>query len=175
MVQVNINIAENLLTGSAAVKVDDGWHKGLIVKGEMKPSLMQGNPDDLVLTHVITEGKFAHTELERRFSIQDTRPINSAKPEWTWQKAAYANLAKLADALGVEGVLTNTDVLCNKPVMFSTVTKQGKDRETGAHKPEWDRSDVRDYKAVAGFVSPPVAANAQSAAPTTHAQVKKPW
>ena len=171
MVQLNINIEENAkASGSAPVKVDDGWHKGIIVRADMAPSLIQGGQDDLVLTHVITEGPFAHTEIERRLSILDTRPIKADKPEWTWQKAAHVNLAKLAQAVGLTGDLTDTNHILNKPILFSTVTKQGRDRNTGELKPEWDRSEVRDYKPVAGGT---VAATQAPAQPTEQPQTQQ--
>lgn len=144
------------ITASNNVWIKDGWHKGVIIKSEMVPPLVQGKPDDLLLTVIVTEGEFANTELEHRLSILDETPIKPDNPTFTWARAGQGTLGQIADALGI-AEFSDTNQFHNQPIMFETKTKEGKDKETGELKPQWNRSMIYGYKAVSD--SAPVAAH----------------
>jgi hypothetical protein len=167
---------DEIATGSSNnVLIADGWHKGVIVKSEMVQPLVQGKPDELLLTVVVTEGQYANTELEHRLSIGDETPIKADNPTFTWARAALGTIGQIAKALRLDEV-SDTNALHNQPLMFETKTKEGKDKETGEIKPEWNRSMIYGYKAVSSVTqtAAPRAAAEPSANPTSVGAPAKP-
>lgn len=157
------------------VWVKDGWHKGVIVSSETVDALSSGKPQDVLLKVVITDGEYKDTELEHRMSLFDETPIKPDNPTWTWARAALGTLGQIAKAVGI-AELSDTASLHNKPLMFETKTKEGKDKETGQPKPEWNRSQIYGYKAVSSSPSAPAqAAVAQQKAQPAQAPAAKPW
>jgi len=153
------------------VKVPDADYKAIILNSRLDKSPFEGKPDDLVLDVVITEGEYQDTKFEHRLGINDNTAIKADKPTFTWAVAALGNLGQIADALGLDN-FNNTELFHNKPLLITTMTSKGKDKETGAHKPEWDVSRIKSYSALPsvgvsganqGFTPP-----AQDAAQTQH-------
>lgn len=167
---------EIVTTASNNVWIKDGWHKGVIVSSEIVDSLSSGKPQDVLLRVVVTEGEYKDTELEHRLSLFDETPIKSDNPTWTWARAALGTLGQIAKAVGVEE-LSDTASLHNKPVMFETKTKEGKDKATGQSKPEWNKSQIYGYKAVSSSpaaIPQPQTAQQQALKPAQAAPAK-PW
>lgn len=152
------------------VHVPDGTYIGVILSGEMSKSPFGDNkPEDLLLKVAITAGDHKDTIIEHRLGILDHNPIKADNPEFTWSKAAYGNLAQIADAFGMESTPKDTNDICNKPIAFTTATRKGKDKNTGLPKPEWDNSYIKGYKAVPADGVPTPQPTAESPA----ADVKK--
>lgn len=138
------------------VHVPDGTYIGVILTGEMSKSPFGADkPDDLLLKVAITQGQYKDTIIEHRLGILDHTPIKPDNPTFTWSRAAYGSLAQIADAFGMENTPKDTNEILNKPIAFDTATRKGKDKETGAHKPEWDNSYIKGYKAVPATGSAP--------------------
>lgn len=163
--------ADIMTTPNTNVCVPDGTYIGLIVSGEMSKSPYgQGKPDDLLLKVLITQGEYKETIIEHRLGILDETPIKSDNPTFTWSRAAYGTLGQIANAFGMADTPKDTAEICNKPIAFTTATREGKDKETGARKKEWDSSYIKSYSAVpASGVTPQVSAPAptQPVAPAT--------
>lgn len=179
---------EDVMTqGGNNVHVPDGIYVGVILSGEMSKSPYgAGKEPDLLLKVAITKGEHAHKIIEHRLSILDHTPIKSDNPTFTWSKAAYGTLGQIADAFDMETTPADTDIICNKPIAFETATNKGKDKETGAHKPQWDRSRINRYLKVPSVGLPDAVATtpspvAQEQAPAaanpfaTTAQDDIPW
>lgn len=176
MLQKEYITEEIISSGSRNVWIDDGWHKGTLVKSSIEKPLTEGKPQDLVLTIVITEGKFVNTEMEERLAISDETPIKADNPTWTWAKAAFNKLGQLATAVGVDK-FSDTTVLHNKAFLFETKTKKGIDKQTGQEKPEWNKSIIYGYKAIpaVGVASAPAFAQAAAAPAAAQPPVVAPW
>lgn len=146
-----VHKVEDVKTGIGGnnTHVPDGTYIGVILSGEMSKSPFgEGKPDDLLLKVAITQGQYKDTIIEHRLGILDHSPIKSDNPEFTWSRAAYGNLGQISDAFGMETTPKDTNEICNKPIAFETATRKGKDKTTGAPKPEWDNSYIKGYKAV---------------------------
>lgn len=129
--------------------VPDGKYKAVIIGSSMEDSPFDSNkPQDLVLRVVITEGPHKDTELEHRLGINDHTPIKTDKPDFTWSRAAYGNIGQIAAAFGMQQTPADSSQLHNRPLLIETATRKGKDKESGAHKPEWDSSYIKAYHAL---------------------------
>lgn len=162
--------------GGFGVKVPDDTYKAIIVKSEMVPGIVAGNPEDLMLKVVISDGKHNGKEFDVRLGISNSTPIKADKPEWTWQRAAYSNIAQISKALGMTTTPSNTEALHGKPLLIETATTLGKDKETGSHKPEWDKSYIKAYRALPS-TGTPTPANQSAVAPAAidSGTAKPPW
>lgn len=159
---------------SNSVHVKDGWHTGVILSSEMTQSPFGNDqPDGILLKVVITDGMDKDTVLEHFLSIFDERPFKADNPTWTYSKAAYGTLGQIADALGMEE-FSNTEQFHNKRLAFETATRKGKDKETGAHKPEWDSSYIKGYKAAPVNGVPKSPSSVESEIETKTAEVEAP-
>lgn len=131
---------------SSSVHVKDGWHVGVILSSEMaKSPFGSDQKDGIMLKVIITAGEDKDTILEHFLGIFDERPFKADNPTWTYSKAAYGTLGQIADALKMEE-FGNTEQFHNKRLAFETATRKGKDKDTGAHKPEWDASYIKGYR-----------------------------
>jgi len=170
-------VEDVITTSNSNVHVPDGDYVGVIVSGEMSKSPFGENkPDDLLLKVAITQGEYAHTIIEHRLGILDESPIKADNPQFTWARAAYGTLAQISKAFGMENTPSDTTEIMNKPVMFTTATRKGKDKETGAHKPQWDSTFIKQYKAVpSGGVAPQAQAQVQVVESTAGAPATNPF
>lgn len=141
---------EAITNTSNKVKVPDGEHLAVIINSGMEPSPYGSTkPQGLFLDVVITAGEGKDKTLHKHLAIADNTPFNQNNPEWTPSKAAYGELAQIAKAFGHAEIPAGFDTsnFHNKPIVIITKTKEGKDKDTGARKPEWDESFVAGFKA----------------------------
>jgi len=138
MVAVKLNTekmeeAKAAPTSSFGVTIPDGTYKAVIVKSEEVAPIVSGDPKDLMLTVVITDGEHSGKELEVRLGFDNTKPMNPEKPGWTYQKAAYKNMAAILDALSIPQDVKdfNTTMLHAKPLLIVTGTGKPKPKANG--------------------------------------------
>lgn len=123
--------------------IPEGIYTMVFVKNEMKPTQKGGQY--LELTGVITDGQYANTEFKERLNVVNTND--------TARKIAYQTLAKIADAVGLNDMPNDTQLLMNKKFSVAIKTEAGtefQDRQTGEVRQGKDRSaiDSRTYKAL---------------------------
>ena len=176
MVQLNETYAvEDVVTRGKDSHVPDGTYMVVIIDTYMEDSFMEGKPQDLMVKCVIVEGEHKDTEIIDRLSIFDETAIKPEKPTWTWKRAAFSKLGSISSVLGMERTPSDTNQLHNKPLMITTKTRKGKDKDTGEHKPEWDSSFIEKYKAVpsVGVSSQPQSAVAKTTSNSGSNEI--PW
>lgn len=165
------------------IKIPDDTYKAVIVKSEDVTAIMAGDPDDLMLTVVITDGPQNGKELEVRMGFNNVRPINKTDPKkagWTWQRAAYKTMGEILDALEIPSNVQNfnTTMLHAKPILIETATREGKLKDDGVTR--WPgTSYIKEFRAVpkTGSVSKAASsAPAATPAPATVADSElPPW
>jgi len=147
----SINAIQEVIKPSNKVNIPDGHYHAVIVDSGMEKSPYGfDKPDGVFIKTVITQGQYAHTEFKTHLAIFDEASLNPNNPEWTASKSAYGVISQILLALGIPEVPEGfeTSGLHNKPIIISTKTKKGKDKETGNHKPEWDESSIHEFLSV---------------------------
>lgn len=118
--------------------IPPGKYTGLFVTSEMKPTTTGGQM--LVMKAVITQGDHRDTELTERLNLINNNPVA--------MKIAYETLAKIANAIGLTAIPTDSAALHNKPMTFVVKTEVGqpyKDKNTG------ETRQGKDYSTIAGY------------------------
>lgn len=148
--------------------IPDDTYKAIIVKIELKDTPKGGS--FLALTVVLTEGKYKGTEFIERLNIINDNQVAV--------KIAFETMARIAKAVGLSTMPSDSSQLHNKPLLVKTITEAGKPwvNKDGVTQDGKDKSvlDAKRYAPVpkVGFVATPD----QASDPQTETTAgKMPW
>lgn len=116
--QHTTNNVEEILAnaGGSLVHIPDAAYKAVFVSSELKDTKSGGKL--IELKAVITEGPHQNVELIER--------LNIVNDNTTTVKIAYETLARIAKAVGMNTLPSDTNQLHNKKFMLKTKTEEGK-------------------------------------------------
>ena len=112
----NIYETASLPSSGSKSLIENGQYKAVIVASEWKDIRTAGGKM-LVISVILTEGRFANTEFTERLNI-----INANEQT---VKIAYQTLARISEAVGFTSTPADSEALHNKPFMVDIATKQG--------------------------------------------------
>ena len=121
--------------------IPPGKYHGIIVKSEFQKT--QSGGEMLVLTNVITQGEHRDVEFIERLNLVNDNPVAV--------KIAFETLAKIAKAVGLSKIPTDSSELHNKPLLLTIKTEAGKpfkDKTTGEERMGKDKSVIGGYEAL---------------------------
>ena len=133
------DVIKNTGQGGKTVLIPDGKYTGVIVKSELTQTSKGGTM--LVVTAVITQGEHRDTEFVDRLNL-----VNGNE---TAVKIGYGTLAKIAKAVGLATIPSDSNQLHNKPLQLVIETEKGtsyKDKMTGEERTGRDKSVIGGYE-----------------------------
>lgn len=158
MVQIQKRFEDNELNISGgSFYVGEGWRQTMITNIELVNSYTDGKPQDLLISGVVIEGEFKHTDVDMRLSVNDENLTPSGKISWA--KMAHISLKAISVAAGLPSIpYANMDVLKGKKINVKYVIKKGNQKKDEYENPVYgvdgqpelypDSSQARDFKAI---------------------------
>lgn len=120
----------------------DGKYTGVFLASELKNN-SAGTGQYLEMKLVITQGQYKDTEFTERLNIKN--------PNAVAVKIAYETMAKIAKAVGLAQIPSDSSALHNKPLTVVLKTEEGqpfKDRVTGEQRMGKPKSVIAGYEAL---------------------------